>query len=165
MRAAPTRRALLRGGASAAALAVMPGMLMPGAAVARSLNDVRDRALFHSVLYALAGPVEMAPQLLGSVSDGFVAKFGAAALDDLVAHVARAGVADVLTAQSDPTREAHLQWLTAALFTGSADPDDKTAQMVNYPVALCWKSLSFAKAPALCAGPEFGYWNGEWGAA
>lgn len=158
--AAPTRRALLSGGASVAALAVLPG-----AAVARSLNDVRDRALFQSVLYALAGPVEMAPQLLSSVTGGFVAKFGSAALEDLVAHVAEAGVSDVLSPQADETREGHLQWLTGALFTGSADPSDKTAQMVNYPVALCWKSLSFAKAPALCAGPEFGYWFDEWGAA
>ncbi|MBY6163868.1 hypothetical protein KUV73_23500 [Mameliella alba] len=149
-----TRRALM---GSAAALAVMPV-----AGLAQSLNRARDTALFTSLLYALAGPVEVAPALLTSVEQLFVTKFGAGAVDSLTAYVARNGLASALDPQDDPTIEAQLQWLTAALFTGSADPSDSDARVVNYPLSLGWKSLSFAKAPGLCAGPEFGYWAAEW---
>ncbi len=155
-----TRRAVLSGGASLVAMAALPG-----GALAASLNGARDRGMFRSILYALAGPVSVAPQLLDSVTALFEAKFGGAAVEVLSAHAAQAGVAPLLEPQKDADREAQLQWLTEALFTGTADPDDDAAKMVNYPYALGWKSLSFGKAPGLCAGPEFGYWSNEWSAA
>ncbi|MCA0939856.1 hypothetical protein CLG85_006770 [Yangia mangrovi] len=155
-----TRRAVLCGGASLLALASLPG-----GALAASLNGARDRTMFRSILYALAGPVEVAPQLLESVTALFEAKFGSSAADVLSAHAAQAGVAPLLEPQEDSVREAQLQWLTEALFTGTADPEDEGARMINYPHALGWKSLSFGKAPGLCAGPEFGYWQDEWSAA
>ncbi|MBE9637272.1 hypothetical protein [Salipiger mangrovisoli] len=155
-----TRRAVLGGGASLLAMAALPG-----GALAASLNAARDRGMFRSILYALAGPVEVAPQLLESVTALFEAKFGPAAVDVLSAHAAQAGVAPLLEPQENAAREAQLQWLTEALFTGTADPEDDNARMINYPLALGWKSLSFGKAPGLCAGPEFGYWQHEWSAA
>jgi hypothetical protein len=155
-----TRRAVLSGGVSFAFMAALPS-----GALAASLNGARDAAMFHSILYALAGPVSVAPQLLTSVTALFEARFGASAVDDLAAHAAKAGVAPLLEPQIDATREAQLQWLTEALFIGTADPDDDAAKMVNYPYALGWKSLSFGKAPGLCDGPEFGYWANEWSAA
>ncbi|SDF89069.1 sugar dehydrogenase complex small subunit [Alloyangia pacifica] len=155
-----SRRAVLGGGVSLVAMAALPG-----GALAASLNTARDRTMFRSILYALAGPVEVAPQLLESVTALFEAKFGASAVDVLAAHAAQAGVAPLLEPQEDASREAQLQWLTEALFTGTADPEDDDARMINYPHALGWKSLSFGKAPGLCAGPGFGYWNDEWSAA
>ncbi|MEQ9259806.1 MAG: hypothetical protein RIG84_11975 [Roseovarius sp.] len=159
-RARPTRRAMLTGSASLAAMAALPG-----GALAGSLNAARDRVVFRSILYALAGPVEVAPKLLESVTSLFEAKFGASAVDALSAHAAQAGVAALMEAQQDEARETQLQWLTEALFTGSADPDDDAARMINYPLALGWKSLSFGKAPGLCDGPDFGYWANAWSAA
>ncbi|MCA0997969.1 sugar dehydrogenase complex small subunit [Alloyangia pacifica] len=155
-----TRRAVLSGGVSLAAMAALPG-----GALAASLNSGRDRAVFRSILYALAGPVSVAPQLLDSVTALFEAKFGAAAVDVLSAHAAQAGIAPLLEPQEDANREAQLQWLTEALFTGTADPEDDGARMINYPYALGWKSLSFGKAPGLCAGPDFGYWSDAWSPA
>lgn len=159
MQAPKSRRAVLSGAASLVAMAAMPG-----GALAASLNGTRDQSVFRAVLYALAGPVNVAPQLLDSVTALFEAKFGPTAIDAMSSYASQAGVASLLDPQSDADREAQLQWLTTALFTGTQDPDDDTAKMINYPYALGWKSLSFAKAPGLCDGPEFGYWSKEWSA-
>ncbi len=151
-----TRRSLM-GSAAAAAL-------VPGALTAASLNATRDRTTFTALLYTLAGPVTAAPALLDSVTALFSETFGAGAIDALVAHVDKTGLASVLEPAKDAETETWLQWLTEALFTGSANPADSTARMVNYPYALGWKSLAFAKAPGLCDGPGFGYWSSDWGA-
>ena len=149
-----TRRVLL---GSTIAAAVVPSTLVA------SLNATRDKANFVSLLYTLAGPVEVAPALLESVEALFVEKYGQAALKALLAHLYDNGGASALDPQDDADIEAQIQWLTAALFTGSADPSDPKSKMINYPYALCWKGLAFAKAPGLCAGPEFGYWSTDWG--
>lgn len=151
-----TRRSLL-GGAAAAAM-------LPVAAAAAPLSATRDRAVFTALLYTLAGPVEVAPALLDSVAALFTAKYGQGAIDTLVAYFGSRGLAAALEPQPVPMIEAQIRWLTCALFTGSEDPHDSAARMVNYPLALGWKSLAFAKAPGLCAGPEFGYWGTDWGA-
>ena len=151
-----TRRTLL---GSAAAAAVAPSPLVA------SLDATRNKAFFKSLQYTLAGPVEVDLALLESVEALFVGKFGQEAMDALMAHLSEKGIASALEPQSDADMEAHLQWLTGALFTGSTDPSDTKARMVNYPYALGWKGLAFAKAPGLCAGPKFGYWSSDWRSA
>ncbi|SMR70757.1 hypothetical protein SAMN04488030_0369 [Aliiroseovarius halocynthiae] len=123
-----------------------------------------DDTIWDALVHAIAGPVELSPPLLTALTRDFEAKFGLSALSDLVSRFGRNGVISVLDPQPDPF-ESQVQWIASYLFTGSADPSEGNARMINYPYALAWKSLRFAKAPGLCAGPEFGYWLHPWEAA
>jgi len=151
-----SRRAFLAGSCSAVALA-------PVAQAAR-LGSAYDDTVWDGLVSAIAGPVKSPQILRDALKRDFTKTFGVPALQDLVAHFGRAGIATVLDVQ-DGEREEQVRWIAAYLFTGSADPADKNAPMINYPYALGWKSLSFAKAPGLCSGPEFGYWLNPWEAA
>lgn len=148
-----TRRALLGGTCSALILAPM--------AHSAGLAAFYDEAIWDDLVRAIAGPVELSPPLSSALTRHFEAKFGLPALRNLVARFGRNGVVTVLDQQPYPF-ENQVQWIASYLYTGSADPTDDDARMINYPYALGWKSLRFAKAPGLCSGPEFGYWLQPW---
>ena len=148
-----SRRALLSGTCCALALS--------GMARAGGLARLHDDAIWDALVRSIAGPVEVSPALLTALTRDFATKFGLPAFGDLVDRFGRNGVVTVLDPQPDPV-EIQVQWIASYLFTGSADPSDDNARMINYPYALGWKSLRFAKAPGLCAGPEFGYWLQPW---
>ncbi len=137
---------------------------LSGMAHAGGLARLYDETIWDALVRAVAGPVEVSPPLLTALTRDFEAKFGILALGDLVDRFGRNGVVTALDPQPDPF-ENQVQWIASYLFTGSADPSDDDARMINYPYALGWKSLRFAKAPGLCAGPEFGYWLQPWEAA
>lgn len=136
---------------------------MPVAHAAR-LGQVFEQSIWDGLVSAIGGPVEIPPALRKSVGTAFTDKFGAAALRELIGHFSRDGIATVLDPQPDRI-EAKVRWIALYLFTGSADPSDENAPIDNYVHALGWKSLRFAKAPGLCAGPDFGYWEKPWGTA
>lgn len=151
-----SRRALLGGTCSVLVLVPM--------AHGGGLAGLYDDTILDALVRAIAGPVELSPPLSAALTRDFEAKFGLSALRDLVDRFGRNGVVTVLDPQPDPF-ENQVQWIATYLFTGSADPSDTDARMINYPYALGWKSLRFAKAPGLCSGPEFGYWLQPWSAA
>lgn len=151
-----SRRALLSGTCSA--LVLVPTAHSGG------LGGVYDDTILDALVRTIAGPVELSPPLSVALKRDFEAKFGLPALQALVDRVGHIGVVTMLDPQPEPY-ENQVQWIASYLFTGSADPSDDNARMINYPYALGWKSLRFAKAPGLCAGPEFGYWLQPWGAA
>jgi hypothetical protein len=148
-----SRRAFLAGTCSALGYATV--------ASGESLSKPYDGTIWDSLVNAIAGPVELSPPLRISVTRDFEAKYGLPAMQSLVAHFGHNGIFSVLNPQSEPI-ETQVQWITSYLFTGSADPSDGKARMINYPYALGWKSLRFAKAPGLCSGPDFGYWLRPW---
>lgn len=151
-----SRRVFLSGTCSAFVLAPM--------AHSAGLAVVYDDTIWEALVSAIAGPVELSPPLRAALTRDFAAKFGMPTLRDLVDRFGHNGVYTVLDPQPDLI-ESQVQWIASYLFTGSADPSDEKARMINYPYALGWKSLRFAKAPGLCSGPEFGYWLQPWGAA
>jgi hypothetical protein len=130
-------------------------------AKAAGLAGRYDNTIWDALVRAISGPVEVSPPLFDALTRDFTAKFGAPALHGLVDRFSHNGVVTVLDPQPDPI-ENHVQWIASYLFTGSADPSNDEASMINYPYALGWKSLRFAKAPGLCSGPEFGYWLHGW---
>jgi hypothetical protein len=148
-----SRRALLSGTCSALLLAPM--------AQSAGLAALYDDTIWDALVRAIAGPVELSPPLSVALTRDFGAKFGLPSQRDMVNHFGRNGIVTVLDTQADPI-ESQVQWIASYLFTGSADPSDDDALMMNYPYALGWKSLRFAKAPGLCSGPEFGYWLQPW---
>ncbi|MGB0661434.1 MAG: hypothetical protein ACPGNV_14820 [Mangrovicoccus sp.] len=152
-----SRRAFLGSTASFAIL----GQSVGQGAQAASLSQAYDTAIWQALVSTIAGPVELEPALRTALTTGFTAKFGLPALSDLVARFGHNGVYTALDPQPAPY-EDQIQWIAGYLFTGSADPSDSTAQIENYPHALAWKSLRFAKAPGFCDGPEFGYWLKPW---
>ncbi|MCY0096863.1 hypothetical protein [Hoeflea ulvae] len=137
--------------------------LAPAANAAR-LGTAHDDAVLDGLVSAIAGPVPVSPVLRAALRRDFAQEYGAPALWRLVEHFGHNGIASVLEPQPDEI-EGQVRWIALYLFTGSANPSVATAPMVNYPHALGWKSLRFAKAPGLCAGPEFGYWLKPWEAA
>ena len=149
-----SRRAFLAGSCSTLGFA--------GTGQAASLAKLYDDTIWDALVSAIAGPVELSPPLRAALTRDFEAKYGLAALNTLVEHFGHNGIYTALDPQPSPI-EDQVQWIALYLFTGSADPSDDTARMVNYPYALGWKSLRFAKAPGLCSGPEFGYWLKPWG--
>ena len=151
-----SRRAILSG--TCCALVLAP------TAHAGGLAALYDDTIWDALMRAIAGPVELSPPLSAALTRDFDAKFGMPALRNLVDRFGRNGVATVLDPQPDPF-ENQVQWIAEYLFTGSADPSDDDARIINYPYALGWKSLRFAKTPGLCLGPEFGYWLQPWSAA
>lgn len=131
---------------------------------ADGLSRLFDDTIWDALVRAIAGPVDLSPPLSDALTRDFEGKFGRLALGDLIDRFGRNGVVTVLDPQPEPF-EDQVKWIASYLFTGSADPSDDDARMINYPYALGWKSLRFAKAPGLCAGPEFGYWLQPWSAA
>lgn len=128
---------------------------------ARGLVKFYDETIWDGLIRTIAGPVEIPPSLSAALRRDFDGKFGYSALRDLVDHFGHNGIGSVLDPQREPF-ERQVQWIAGYLFTGSADPSDDAARMINYPYALGWKSLRFAKAPGLCSGPQFGYWLQPW---
>jgi hypothetical protein len=130
-------------------------------AQAAGLAGRYEATVWDALVRAIAGPVEVSPPLFNALTRDFTAKFGASARHGLRDRFGHNGVVTVLEPQPDPF-ETQVQWIASYLFTGSADPSNDEARMINYPYALGWKSLHFAKAPGLCSGPEFGYWQHAW---
>ena len=152
-----SRRRFLFGTSSA--LALLPAQLS-----ASSLRSSFDTSIWDVLVSTIAGPVELSPVLRAALTRDFEAKFGARAIADMAQYFTKNGIARVLDPQPEPY-ENQIQWIALYLYTGSADPSDDQARLINYPYSLGWKSLPFAKAPGLCSGPEFGYWLQPWSAA
>lgn len=151
-----SRRAFLAGTCSVLALT-------SGAAAAR-LGTVHELAVLDGVIDAIAGPLAVPALMRTALQSDFAQHFGKPALWALADHFRRIGLASVVDPQPQMIEE-QLRWIALYLFTGSADPSKPSAPLTNYPYALSWTSLSFAKAPGLCSGPQFGYWEKPWVAA
>lgn len=153
-----SRRALLAGTASLMALAAAPG----GLASAASLGAISRRTMLRTVIGAIAGPVELPESFAAAAIRDFAKAFGREAADAFATHFLTHGPRSVLDRQPSEELEDQVRWLALYLYTGTSDPKDADARLTNYPFALSWKSLEFAKAPGLCSGPEFGYWQHAW---
>jgi len=137
--------------------------VQPASASAR-LGMRHDVAGWDHLVSVIAGPVEIAPALRVALLRDFTANFGNSATLELLWHFRKAGLASALDPQPGEI-EDRLRWMALYLYTGSGDPSDHSAELVNYPFALGWKALSFAKPPGMCLGPAFGHWMSPPGGA
>lgn len=140
-----TRRALLSG-ASALPIASHAGLLF---------HDGAD-PVFEDVVRQVAGVAGIAPLLIRSTRDAFVAKFGQPAL--LVFAQAMRGrlVEDV--AAGEGAIADQVRFIAVVLFTGEIEANGRSRALL-YPWSLAWATLGFTKAPGLCGGPAFGHWE------
>lgn len=132
-----SRRSLIMGGASAAALAVA----FPPRSVAQdSLTAAQFRNL--SLRLTGAGLSDLDPVVADKLLDGFNSRGRGADLVALAASRASTGaLADDIVAA----------WYSGAYHTAAGVAE------FNLPDALVWDVLTFTKPPGLCGGPT-GYW-------
>jgi hypothetical protein len=131
-----TRRSLIVGGASVAALAIG----LPLAAGAQGTITVDQ---FRALSSRLTGVTDLNATAAGRLLDGFIAMGRG---PDLALLVAKSGLSTGALADA----------IVATWYSGSYDTvaGRATFGLTN---ALVWKALKFTKPPGLCGGPT-GYW-------
>jgi len=147
-----SRRAFL----GSIALPLLPGTaLFPGAAFGQGLTSPGTG--FTALLHQIGGLPGIPPLLLSAAGREFETVYGPRAATALVASLDRGPLTEGL-ARADETVREQVRFLARLLYTGEVTRDGQT-QALYYPWCLAWRSLSFATAPGLCEGPEFGHWS------
>lgn len=135
-------------------LASLAAPLVPGIAFGQGLAD--PGAGFTSLLQQIGGLPGIPPQLMAAAESEFALIYGTRAAPALVRDLGQGPLSDAL-ARASETQRAQVRFLARLLYTGEVTRDGQT-QALYYPWCLAWRSLSFATAPGLCAGPAFGHW-------
>ncbi len=140
-----TRRTILSGAA-----------LVPLVAQAGLMDVGHNEAVFADAVRQVAGISGLAPVVLTTVREAFVATFGGAALTAFAHAVQGRSVEDLLSGGNASMGE-QIRFIALMLFTGEVQSGGQT-KVTLYPWSLAWATLGFSKAPGLCGGPAFGHW-------
>lgn len=130
--------------------------LVPLVAQAGLLDAGRSEAVFADAVRQVAGISGLAPVVLTTVREAFVAAFGGAALTAFAQAVQGRSVDDLLAGGHAALGE-QIRFIALMLFTGEVQTGGQT-KVTLYPWSLAWATLGFSKAPGLCGGPAFGHW-------
>jgi hypothetical protein len=136
-----------------ALLAALP--LAPTLAQAQALGS--GSLAFESLVRQIGGMADISPYLLRAAEYEFDAAYGQSARNRLV-HALGIGPLEARMADADPGLKAQVTFLATLLYTGEVTRNGVT-KAEYYPWCLAWKALTFATAPGLCGGPDFGHWT------
>lgn len=128
--------------------------LAPTAGVTAGLGG--GSSAFAEIVRQIGGVADISPYMLSAAEYEFAQAFDPGARGALLQALGTGSIEDRM-AVADDELKTQVQFIARFLYTGEVTRDGRTSADY-YPWCLAWKSLTFATAPGLCGGAEFGHW-------